>query len=307
MTPHARFAVPLLLTVAAAACAAPEPGAREPSDDSEPPADPRRIVSLVPAATEILFALGAGDRIVGRTHWGVHPPEALKIPDVGDGIRPSLEAIAARGPDLVILYDGETNRATGERLERLGIPTLPLRHDTLADLRRNIVRLGEVVGCPMGAIGLADRIADGLAAVSEATAGRTRVRVYYDAWAQPPITVGGGSFIDSLLTIAGATNAFGDLDAVSPRVSLEAIVERDPERILVAVPQQALGQRPDLAGRPGWARIPAVPGGRITTLDRDLVTRLGPRVVDAAWAMAGAIHRDLPVPSVTPWEALCRT
>ena len=307
MTPHARFAVLLLLTVAAAACGAPEPGGREPLEDTQPPAAPRRIVSLVPAATEILFALGAGDRIVGRTHWGVHPPEARQIPDVGDGIRPSLETVIARAPDLVILYDGESNRTTRERLARLGVPSLPLRHNTLADLRRNIVRLGEVVGCPAGGAVLADRIADGLASVSEATAGRRRVRAYYDAWAEPPITIGRGSFIDSLLTIAGATNAFGDLDAISPRVSLEAIIERNPERILVAVPREALGRVPDLSRRPGWERIPAVRNDRITTLDRDIVTRLGPRVVEAAWAMASGIHGDLAAPSPLPRETPCQS
>ncbi|WP_419948573.1 ABC transporter substrate-binding protein [Candidatus Palauibacter sp.] len=306
MTPYARLAVLLFLTAAPAACAAPEPGEGGPLEEAGPPADPQRIVSLVPAATEILFALGAGDRMVGRTHWGVYPPEARRIPDVGDGIRPSLEAVVARAPDLVILHDGETNGATRERLARLGVPSLPLHHNTLADLRRNIVRLGDIVGCPAGGAVLADRIVDGLAQVSEATAGRQRVRVYYDAWAEPPITIGRGSFIDSLLTIAGASNVFDDLDATSPRVSLEAILERDPERILVAVPREALGRVPDLAGRPGWERIPAVRDGRIITLDRDLVTRLGPRVVEAAWAMARGIHGDLPAPSLLPREAPCR-
>ncbi len=267
--------------------------------------DPQRIVSLIPTVTEILFDLGAGDRLVGRTRWGVYPPAARRIADVGDGVRPSLEAVLAREPDLVILYAGEANRESRERLERLGVPTLALRHDTLEDLRRNVLRLGEIVGCPDGGRALADRIARGLDAVSRATEGRPPIRVYYDAWADPPMTIGGGSFIDSLLTIAGGINVFGDLDPAAPRVSLEAIIDRDPQRILVSVAREALDRRPDLALRHGWARIPAVAAGRISPLDRDIVSRLGPRVAEAAWSIAETLHEDLPTPAPEPVVAAC--
>ncbi len=186
------------------------------------------------------------------------------------------------------------------------MPTLALRHDTVEDLRRNILRLGEVIGCEAGAQALADRINRGLTAASVATEGRPRVRVYYDVWSQPPITVGRGSFIDSLLTIAGAKNVFGDLAGAAPRVSLEAIIDRDPERILVAVPPDALDETPNLASRHGWDGIPAVSAGRISTLDRDLVNRLGPRVVDAAWAIARRIDPGLPKPPPDAAEFSCR-
>ena len=286
---------PAFLAIAVGACATAEPDARPSAEATGSSVEPQRIVSLLPAATEILFELGVGERIVGRTRWGVHPPAAERIPDVGDGIRPSVEAVVALDPDLVILYDGETNRETQERFARLKVPTLPLRHDTLADLRRNILQLGEVIGCPAGAAALVRRVEDGLASVSEATAARRRVRVYYDAWAEPPITIGRGSFIDSLLRVAGATNIFGDLAGASPRVSLEAIIERDPERIVVAVPPQAGDRPPDLAARHGWDRIPAVSEGRFAPVDRDLVTRLGPRVAEAASAIGRALHGDLAV------------
>ena len=230
----------------------------------------------------------------GRTRWGVHPPAARRIPDVGDGIRPSLEAVLAREPDLVILYDGETNRESRDRLRRLGVSTLALRHDTLEDLRRTIIRLGGIVGCPDGGRALADRISADLAAVGRAVQNLPRVRVYYDAWADPPMTTGGGSFIDSLLAVAGGDNVFGDLEPAAPRVSLEAIVDRDPDRILVSVAREALDRRPDIATRHGWERIPAVGAGRISTLDRDVVSRLGPRVAQAAWSIAEALHGALP-------------
>ena len=295
-----------VLSVAlAAACGAGDGQGDAPSPDVAAQAEPRRIVSLIPTATEILFDLGADDRLVGRTRWGVHPPAARRIPDVGDGIRPSLEAVFARDPDLVILYDGETNRESRETLQRLGVPTLALRHDTLEDLRRNILLLGELVGCPEGGRALADRIADGLAAVSRATEGLPRVRVYYDAWADPPMTIGGGSFIDSLLTIAGGVNVFGDLETTAPRVSLEAIIARDPQRILVPVAPEAFRQPPNVAARHGWERIPAVAGGRISALDRDVVSRLGPRVAEAAWSIAEALHGELPAAAPEPVAVSC--
>lgn len=296
---------PAFLVIALGACAPAEPGPRPPAEAVGSSAGPQRIVSLLPAATEILFELGVGERIVGRTRWGIHPPAAERIPDVGDGIRPSVEAVVSLDPDLVILYDGATNRETRERFARLNVPTLPLRHDTLADLRRNILHLGEVIGCPARATAVVGRVEDGLAAVSEATAGRRRVRVYYDAWAEPPITIGRGSFIDSLLRVAGATNIFGDLAAASPRVSLEAIIERGPDRILVAVPPEARDRRPDLASRHGWDRIPAVAAGRVAFVDRDLVTRLGPRVAEAATAIGRALHGDLDVSPPAPAAPPC--
>lgn len=305
------MARPLAVLSAAFAVACGGPGAEggdrgdAPIPDVAARAAPRRIVSLMPTATEILFGLGAGDRLVGRTRWGVHPPAARRIPDIGDGIRPSLEAVLSRDPDLVILYDGATNRGSRETLERLGVPTLALRHDTLEDLHRNILLLGELVGCPEGGSALAGGIAGGLAAVSRATEGLPRVRVYYDAWADPPMTIGGGSFIDALLTIAGGANVFGDIETVAPRVSLEAIIDRNPERILVPVAPEAFRRRPNVAGRHGWERIPAVAAGRISALDRDVVSRLGPRVAEAAWSIAEALHGELPAAAPEPAAVFC--
>lgn len=300
-----------ILAVALVAACGPSDGAGREDRNAVPAEDPigrpapRRIVSLIPAVTEILFRLDAGDRLVGRTRWGVHPPAARRVPDVGDGIRPSLEAVLAREPDLVILYDGETNRESGDRLRRLGVPTLALRHDTLEDLRRNVLRLGGIVGCPDGARALADRISGELAAVTRVVEDRPRIRVYYDAWADPPMTIGGGSFINSLLAIAGGDNVFGDLDLAAPRVSLEAIIDRDPDRVLVSVAPEALGRRPDVATRHGWERIPAVAAGRISTLDRDVVSRLGPRVAQAAWSIAEALHGALPRVAPAPVSVSC--
>ncbi len=288
------------LVVGLAAFSACEPGERQPDVASYFAEDPpERIVSLIPATTEILFALGAGSRLVGRTHWGTRPPEARHVPNVGNGIPPSIEAVVAREPDLVVMYGSQTTQPAADRLSELGIPVLFIRHDTIDDLKRNVRVLGRIVGCPEGGELLAAHIDRSLAEVADATRDLPPVRVYYDAWADPPITIGRGSYLNELISAAGGENVFGDLQAPSPRVSLEAIVGRDPDRILVAVPGDALDEDPGLGARPGWGEIPAVRDGRISTLDMSLISRLGPGLADAAWSMAHTLHQGLETPART--------
>lgn len=277
----------LSITAVAAVWALLRTGGAPASPDDTAAADPppaRRVVSLIPAATEILFAIGAGQRVVGRTRWGVHPLEAAAVADVGDGIRPSLEAVLARDPDLVVLVEGSDNRGVSGRLRSLGIRTLPLTHNTLTDLERNVRALGVAVGCEMGAARLIARIRDDLAAVAADREG-PRVRVYYDVWPDPPMTIGRGSYIDSLLTLAGADNVFGDLAPPSPQVSLEAIVRADPDFVLYS----DVGGAEPPNRRPGWEHVPAIAAGRVAPIDGDLVGRLGPRVGAAARDLARAL------------------
>lgn len=285
----------LSITAVAAAIALLRAGGAPAFSDvagSGDPAPATRVVSLIPAATEILFAIGAGERVVGRTRWGVHPPEAAAVADVGDGIRPSLEAVLARDPDLVVLVEGSDNRGVSGRLRSLGVRTLALTHNTLADLERNVRALGAAVGCEGGAARLAARIRADLADVA-ADREDPPVRVYYDVWPEPPMTIGRGSYIDSLLTLAGADNVFGELAPPSPQVSLEAIVRADPDLVLYSDTGGAAP--PDR--RPGWEHVPAIASGRVAPIDGDLVGRLGPRVGAAARELARALetgHRSAP-------------
>lgn len=253
------------------------------------PGPPGRIVSLVPAATELLFALGAEGRLVGRTRYGVHPPAAREVPSVGRGLRPSLELVLERRPDLVLLFAGPETRRTAERLGDLGVPALALRHNTFGDLRRNVGRLGRLTDRAGTADRLLRRVDCELERVAGAVDGDRRPRVYYEVWSDPPVTVGAGSYLDSLLSVAGARNVFGDLRAPSPRVGVEAVAARDPD--LVLVPRRSgTGGEARPARRPGWDVVPAVREGRVRTVEGDLVHRLGPRVGEAARALAAAVH-----------------
>ena len=253
---------------------------------------PERVVSLVPAFTELLFAIGAGDRLVGRTRFGVHPAAAREIPSVGDGVRPSIERVAQAEPDLVVLFAGPDNRGVAEQLTRLGIPALSLAHNSLGDLDRNVLRLGLATGCWASAEELRQAIRNGLDRLSAATADFPRPDVYYDVWADPPITVGAGSYLDSLISVAGGRNVFGEIPEASPRVSLESIAIREPELILS--PWSALEDPLRLSprDRPGWGVVAAARRGAVRRIDGDLMHRLGPRIVDAAFELARAIHPE---------------
>lgn len=305
----ARLAVPLLLAVpwlsAVPAPAPPVPLASPPATASDTvvleddlgrtvrlggPAE--RIVSLVPAATELLFALGAGERVVGRTRYGTRPPAAAEVPSVGPGLRPSLELVVGRDPDAVVLYAAAGQRATVDRLEGLGIAALAVRHDAFGDLYRNLERLGRLTGRAPAARRLEKAVRCRLRAVATVTGEVPARDVYYEVWSDPPITVGAGSYLDSLLVVAGARNVFADLQPPSPQVSLESVVARAPDLILV--PRRSAGEASTPpARRPGWRALEAVREGRVREVDGDLVHRLGPRVGEAAAALARTVHPRL--------------
>ncbi len=234
----------------------------------------RRVVSLLPSFTEILFAVGAGDRIVGRTTWCDYPPAARDIPSVGDAMPPSVEAVAARRPDLVVLYRSGPNVTAAEQLERLGIRTVLFDLNQLEDLGPAARRLGVLTGQGQRADSLA-RVMDSLAQ-SPATRG-TRSLVFI-VWDNPPIVIGAGSYLDHLAALAGARNVFHDIRSPSAQVSIETIAARDPDFVAVLTDS---AQPPAFAKRPEWRVVRAVRAGRWLLLPGRLFGRPGPRSGDA--------------------------
>ena len=234
-----------------------------------------RVVSLVPATTEILFAIGAGPLMVGRTRWDDYPAEASQVPDVGDGINPNIEAILGQRPDLVVMYFSGSNAGAAERLRQLGIPTVQLSVDRLADVSRIARLLG-------GLTGQATR-ADSVARATEAALLRVSVardsagpRILIVAWDQPPMAIGGGSFLSDLVERAGGINLFGDLTVPSAQVSIEAIVSRDPDALLVSSDGP-----PAIASRPEWRVVPAVRDNRFIHVTSSAFSRPSPRAAEA--------------------------
>ena len=236
----------------------------------------RRIVSLSPASTELLFAIGAGSQVVGRTTWCQYPAAALAIPVVGDGLDPNIEAVAARRPDLVVLYRSPSNESAVAHFTRLGIPAVILRQDRIADVARDAHLLGRLTGhAPR-----ADSLAVALAAVAATPAPPVHATVAFVVWDNPPMIIGAGSFLDELATLAGARNVFHDIPGASATVSLETLASRNPEWIAV-LDDSATNVPPAFAARPEWRVIPAVRAGRFLHLRGDLFGRPSPRAADA--------------------------
>jgi ABC-type Fe3+-hydroxamate transport system substrate-binding protein len=245
----------------------------------------RRIVSLNPTTTELLFALGAGDRLVGRSRWDVFPPEARAITDVGDALRPNLERVLSVKPDLVVVYESPENVAAVERLRSIGVDVLVLRIDLLADLRRAFDTLGVLLGDTAQARLVRDTVFASLDRVRAATQGLDRPSVFIHVWDSPIITVGSGSFLTELVYIAGGSNVYADIKGPSATVGLEDIVRRDPAYVL-AGPITAQHVRSD----PQWRAVPAVRAGRIAVFDTMKVGRPSVRVGEAALSLARLLH-----------------
>jgi ABC-type Fe3+-hydroxamate transport system substrate-binding protein len=242
-----------------------------------------RIVSLIPAMTELLFALGLGDQVVGRTTWCDYPAAALQVPSLGDGLQPNLEAIVAVRPDLVVLYRSVQNEAAAARLRAQGIPTLLVNTDRLADVPRLARMLGPLAGRAAAGDSLALQFERELAdATAELTPQSESVLIV--AWDQPPIVIGAGSFQSELVQRAGARNAFADLTAASAPVSLEAIASRPIDVILV------LGDSmPAFARRAEWQSVAAVRERRFVYVPEPLFSRPSPRSVEALRALSAAL------------------
>ncbi len=254
-----------------------------PADRPATPPPAHRIVSLAPSSTELLFALGAGGQVVGRTTWCRYPPAALLVPDVGDGLNPNIEAIAARRPDLVVLYRSQLNETAATQLARLGISSVTLAQDRLEDIAGAARELGRLTG--RQATG--DSIGAAIEALLKTPPPAPIARVAFVVWDNPPMVIGRGSYLDQLATLAGGSNVFHDLGAASATVSIETIVARNPDVILVLSDSTAL---PSYSTRREWRAIRAVRDHRFIMLPADLFGRPSPTAPAAVAALRRALE-----------------
>jgi ABC-type Fe3+-hydroxamate transport system substrate-binding protein len=287
-----RASIGLLVAVLGCKAGAPRPAAATIVDDAGDPVTVevpvRRIASLIPATTEILFAIGAGDRVVGRTAWCDYPAEARRVDNLGDGINPSLEAILARRPDLVLLYNSSQHAAAAKRLRDLGIPTLRVSTDALSDVARLAKLFGRLTGREREADSVSVAFDTALASASTHVAGR-RPKVLLLVWEQPPMTIGRGSFLNDLVERAGGENLFADVAATAGNVSIEAVAVRDPDLILTTTAGPAA-----FATRPEWQVVWAVRERRFLHVTGSEFDRPSPRSPRAIRQLAGRLRELSP-------------
>lgn len=278
-------------TVQAPAARVPAPA--DTDDFGAPlPTDARfaeRVVSLNPAATEAIFAIGAESKLVGRSRWDQYPAAVSAVPAIGDGIRPAVEPILAANPTLVILYATAENRPVAEALTRAGVRTIALRVDRIAQFHAQLRVLGEVLGARERAAVVSDSVQRTLDRVRALTARvAQRPAVVWPVWNSPPMVIGGGSYMDELLEIAGARNVFHDAVQPSPSVSMEEIIARAPQFVLLSVKQIDTFGRDD-----AWRALPAVREKQFVRHDPAVTGRPSVVLGMAAVQLARALHPQL--------------
>ena len=258
--------------------------------------EPRRIVSLVPATTEMLFVMGAGDRIAGVSTYDRFPPDVARIPKVGGLLDPDVERLLSLKPDLVIVYDTQTDLK--RQLERARIPIFRYVHRGLPDITETMRVLGERIGMKAAAVAAAARIEQQLAAIRARVAGRPRPKTLLvfgrESGTLRHIDASGGyGFLHDLLDLAGGSDVLGDLHQQSVDMSTEMILTRAPEVILELHYGDSLKPERFDAERRVWNALPSVPAvrnNRVFLLAGDEFVVPGPRIVVAAERFARTLH-----------------
>ena len=253
---------------------------------------PQRIVSVAPSVTEVLFALGLGEKVVGVSTYCNYPPEALKKEKVGGYITPSLEKIVALRPDLVVGTADGNLKSFVSKLAGLGIPVYISNPRSVPEVLTSILHVGEVTFSQPAAKGLADSMKRKMETVREKVQGRSRPRVLHVLAYDPLISSGKGTFVDDLIRMAGGINIAQSAKGKHPRYSMEEVIARDPEVIILS---SMISKDPASDQRQWWERwkeISAVRLGQIYVIDSDIILRPSPRIVDGLEEMAKAIHPE---------------
>ncbi len=247
----------------------------------------QRVISLAPHATELLFGAGAGRQVVGVTEFSDFPLAARRLPRVGGSRGLDLERIVAARPDLVIAWQSGNSAAQVERIEKLGIPVFRSEPRTLGDVARTLERFGILTGHAEHATDAARRFNARIEALRQTYAGRRPVRVFYQVWKQPLMTIGGPHVISDVVRLCGGHNVFAQLDTPGPTVDIEAVVAADPQLIVGGAADG--GDLSDLRMWQRWPQISAVRNGRYSVLDAALITRHTERLVLGAERLCKAI------------------
>ncbi len=290
--PLRSLAAAACLCLAASACSrrSPEaPGLRARVDGLgrtvhvPPPERVKRVVSLAPSTTEVLFAIGAGGLVVGVDRYSDFPPEARALPQVGADVDPSLERILALHPDLVLTATSANTPATVEALERLSIPVFVSRSESLEEIFRGVLDLGDLVGRRPDAEALAARMRARIAAVGRPD-GSAPQKALMVVWPEPLIVAGRATHVGDLLRAAGAENIADESPLAWPTFSLERVLARAPSVVIVGTHKDGV---PSLASLEAVAKAPdGSRRFRIELIDGDLIFRPGPRVADGVELLA---------------------
>jgi iron complex transport system substrate-binding protein len=249
----------------------------------------RRIVTLAPSLTEMVYFLGQGGKLVGATQFSTYPASARKVPRVGSYIRINFEAVAMLRPDLVLGLSEINPAFILDKLTRMGLPLYRSRLRTVADILACLRRLGELIGAGPEAQRQVDSLAARVRRVRRAVAGKRRIRVFVEIDHRPLVTVGPGTFTDRLIRLAGGRNVFGRERFAYPRLSVEQVILAQPE-VIVILCHQRTGCQGRVKAWQRWRSIPAVREGRVKMVDTDILARPSQRLIDGLEVLARVLH-----------------
>jgi iron complex transport system substrate-binding protein len=240
----------------------------------------KRIITLAPHATEILYAAGAGEWLVGTVEFSDYPPAAKKVPRVGSYERLDLEAISALKPDLVIAWETGNPSRQVAKLKALGLTVYASQPNRMEDIAAQLERFGQLSGSEAVADAAAAQFRQRLERLRRTYAGKPPVRVFYQIWINPLMTVGGPQIISDAIRLCGGENVFGHLNQMSPTVSVETVLQANPEAIVATGMGDA---RPEwLNDWNTWTRMTAVKRGNLFHINPDIMQRHTPRILDGA-------------------------
>ncbi|HEY8023496.1 MAG TPA: cobalamin-binding protein [Burkholderiaceae bacterium] len=243
----------------------------------------QRVIALAPHLTEMMFAVGAGDRLIGQVSHSEYPAEAKNVPLVGDNLHVDLERVIALKPDLLVVWLHGSAGPQLEALRKLGIPLYYSEPHTLEQIEDTLLHLGRLVGSEKRANQVVEGMRDDLHKLSLRYARQPTVRVFYQVWDKPLYTLNGKHFVSDVIRLCGGENIFSDLATTAPVVSVEAVLQENPEVIISG------DMRPrDDSGLQLWHRYPTLMANRrdnLFAVDPDLLVRPGPRIVAGATAV----------------------
>ena len=248
----------------------------------------QRVVSLSPGATELLFSAGAGEKVVAVSAWSDYPPEAENLPQVGDSNRLDLEAIVSLAPDLVVAWVDGNSRSQLERLSDLGISVFWLAPRTFDDIAAAVSDLALLTGSPDLGNERAEAFRAEIVKLKAQYADARPVKVFYQIWDQPLMTVNRDELISKAITLCGGVNVFGGLPRLVPRISREAVLEANPEVIITA------GSSDDRQWLEAWREFPglaAVAAGNLFLEPPDLLARPTLRMAEGAMHLCQTLEQ----------------
>lgn len=283
-----RIAVTLLVLSLNVTCAAAPIAVTDDSGHTVQLARPaQRIISLAPHVTELLFAAGGAAYIVGAVEYSDYPEAARHITRIGSNREIDIERVIALKPDLIVAWRHNSAERQLDVVRRLGVPIFQSDPQTLEAIPDSIRRLGVLLGTTPSAATTADNLLRELHQLRSDYAGRTPVRAFYQVWDKPLYTLNGKYIVSNALQLCGATNIFSSLPVIAPVVSIESVLQSDPDAI-IATAEKSYG------GVGIWAQYPmlkAVRSGHLFTLNGDLLNRAGPRMIEGTRRLCEAVDR----------------